>query len=192
MARLIYRLLCLLGLGLLVLGLTPLFLHAQTTPPPATQPINLTATPAPVWFKASVESSQVRLMLPQGTVFRFGDTANNKWSVPTIVNGTAITTTPGGSGNQTAQPYQLIPYWSNMPFPDPDVGTLKELDILEQPWVQTINAVDAMGQNFTITVPALPLPPPPPINPLGLPLGLCYVNQASNGNFVMTCTPLAP
>ncbi len=167
--------------------------HAQTaTPVPPTQPINLSATPAPVWFNASPESSTVRLILNPGTVFRFGDTTNSKWSDATIVNGTSITPTPGGSGGVSSSPLQLIPYYANLPFADPDPGTVKELDILETAQVQTINAVDAMGQTFTITVPALPLPPPPPVNPLGLLVGTCYVSKSGAGNFVMTCTPVAP
>ena len=173
-----------LGLIVLLVGLLSLIGHAQTA-----QPINLTATPSPVWFNASVERSDIRLLLPAGTVYRFGDTVNGKWSASTIVNAAPPAT---GTQTSTTAPFQLIPYYANMPFPDPDQGTLKELDILEQAWVQTINAIDAMGNPYVITVPALPVAPPPPVNPLGLLVGTCYVGKSGAGNFVMTCTAPTP
>ncbi len=156
-------------------------MFAQTTAP--TSPYNISVGFTPTWYKISVETSSVRILLPQGTIFRFGDSVNNKWSDPTIVNAM-----PSGTTN----PFQLIPYWSNMPFPDPDVGTLKELDVLEQAWPQTFNAYDSVGQPFTISVPALPVPPPPPVNPLGLLLGTCYVNSDGSGTLTITCKPPTP
>ena len=188
--KFVYHTLSLVALVVVMLLILAAMGYAQTSTSP-TQPINLTATPVPVWFNATPERSDIRLLLPAGTVFRFGDTINNKWSVSTIVKGMNVTPSTTGSNGAVASPYQLIPYYANMPFPDPDQGTLKELDILEQAWVQTINAIDAMGKPYTVIVPQLPIAPPPPVNPLGMLVGTCYVSKSSSGNFVMTCTPSA-
>jgi hypothetical protein len=88
-----------------VLLLTTSLLYGQTT------------SPAPVWATIAPESGAISVTLPAGTTYRFGVSINNKWRAPVMVN--APTTFSSLSMNAGV-----------FPFSDPDVGTVKELDVL--------------------------------------------------------------
>jgi hypothetical protein len=113
----------------LVISATPI-LYAQTTP---TQ----------TWFTVTAENPSIAVVLPAGTTYRFGDSINNLWSAPITVP--AATTFSPVDGN-----------YGVFPFPDPDDGTVKELDVLETSATQVI-AVNNLSNwtSASLTVPAI-------------------------------------
>ncbi len=89
---------------------------AQTSEDPLSGP-NITLTTSPVWITLTNENPSVSVTLPAGATYRFGDYANNRWSAP-------ITLATDTTFNQVLWPAGVFP------FPDPDSGVAKELDVL--------------------------------------------------------------
>jgi hypothetical protein len=89
---------------------------AQTSENPLSGP-NITLPTSPVWIALTSESQSVSVSLPAGATYRFGDYENNRWSTP-------ITLTTATTFNPVYSPAGVFP------FPDPDPGVAKELDVL--------------------------------------------------------------
>ena len=127
--------------------------HGQTTP-----------APTPVWATVSAESSTTSVTLPAGTTYRFGDYVNNKWSAPVTVYA-ATTISPISMAG-------VDPF----PFSDPDVGTVKELDVLDTTASQSITVANsAAGTTVSQIVPSLTPPAVVPVTP-----GTSYTLTFSN------------
>src|SRR6202041_1012663 len=98
----------------------------------------------PVWFTLLTPAQQslsTTVSLPAGVTYRIGDSVNNKWSAP--VTTTAAVTVVDYADGLDGRPA------------DPDPGTPKEFDIVEQ---ATPLNVSVSGQS--VTVPALPYSSP--------------------------------
>jgi hypothetical protein len=106
-------------------------LHAQTTAPQS-------------WFTVTAENPSLAVVLPAGSTYRFGDSANNLWSAPITVTQATTISPVSMSGSDP------------FPFADPDPGAVKELDVVETSATQTI-AVDnlASATVASLTVPAI-------------------------------------
>ena len=89
---------------------------AQTSESPLSGQ-NITLTTNPVWITLTSENPSVSVTLPAGATYRFGDYTDNQWSTPITLN-TATTFDP------VSWPAGVFP------FPDPDPGVAKELDVL--------------------------------------------------------------
>jgi hypothetical protein len=98
-------------------------------PLPSQTPVTNPA-PAPVWVTVTQESATISVTLPAGATYRFGDYTNNLWSQAVMV---PVLTTLSPVTMADASPF---------PFPDPDYGTLKELDVLETAAPQTVSVSD--------------------------------------------------
>ena len=122
----------------------------STPPPTPTSPsgnplsgTNIALTTSPVWITVTSENPSVSVTLPAGATYRFGDYTNNQWSTP-------ITLTTATTFSPVLWPAGVFP------FPDPDPGVAKELDVLmyvptdaPQPVQTSENPVS--GQNITLT-----------------------------------------
>jgi hypothetical protein len=118
---------------------------AQTTPVPST---------APVWVTIASEGD-VKVVLPAGATYRFGDSVHNLWSVPVTVQAQTTFTT-------------LYYPSDNFPFADPDPGSVKELDVMEASLPQTVTVVNTLNWNSVAqVVPALTAPALSPVSPGG-------------------------
>ena len=84
---------------------------------------------APAWVLVTPESSTTAVILPAGTTYRFGDTVHNLWSTPITVD------------QQTTLSPVCFP-GTTFPFSDPDLGTVKELDVLQTAGPQTITVTN--------------------------------------------------
>jgi hypothetical protein len=95
------------------------------------------------------------VVLPAGTTYRFGDSANNRWSAPVTVT----------------EPTTFSPVSQNsgvFPFGDPDVGTVKELDVLETATPQTVLVTDlsvSPASSVSLTIPPSVPPSSVPMKP---------------------------
>lgn len=121
--------------------------------------------PAPVWSMVAPESTTVAVVLPAGATYRFGDSTNNKWSAPITVN--VPTTFSPVSMNSGV-----------FPFSDPDVGVVKELDVLEASAPQAVVVTNlAVSPATTVSqiVPPLAGPASVPVLP-----GTAYTLTFSN------------
>jgi hypothetical protein len=112
-------------------------------------PLLSQSAPAPTWFTVAPESATTSVTLPAGATYRFGDTAHNLWSAPITVQA-ATTINPVSMAGDNP-----------FPFADPDVGTVKELDVLEIADAQLVDVTDLTTETVTARiVPALATPPP--------------------------------
>lgn len=107
-----------------------------------------TAAPASVWFTVSPESATVAVTLPAGTTYRFGDYADNAWSLPITV---AVVTT----FNPVYLPAGVFP------FSDPDPSVAKELDVLETVAPQAVTVTNLAASPVTAVALAIPALVPP-------------------------------
>lgn len=132
----------------------PSMLNGQTAP----------VAPAPVWATITAESVSIAVILPAGTIYRFGDTANNRWSAPITVT---VPTT-----------FSPVSFSAGVfPFSDPDSGVVKELDVLETSAAQPIavtNLAASPAATISLVVPSLGATPVP------LPAGTAHTVTFSN------------
>jgi hypothetical protein len=127
------------SLPLLAIFLAAPSLRAQTA----------ATTPGPVWETITSESLTIALTLPAGTTYRFGDYTHNLWSQSVTVSSPTTISPVSMSGGDP------------FPFADPDVGTVKELDILETAAPQTISVINlAVSPATTVAQIVPPLVPP--------------------------------
>lgn len=121
--------------------------------------------PAPVWAMVAPESATVAVVLPAGATYRFGDSTNNRWSAPITVN---VPTT-----------FSPVAFNSGVfPFSDPDVGVVKELDVLETSAPQAVvvtNLATSPATTISQIVPPLVGPASVPVLP-----GTSYTLTFSN------------
>jgi hypothetical protein len=115
-----------------------------------------TAVVAPVpvlWQTITAENTSTAVVLPAGTTYRFGDYANNKWSAP-------ITVTEPTTFSPVSLPSGVFP------FTDPDLGVVKELDVLETAAAQAIlvtNLATSPATTVSQIVPPLAASTPVPL-----------------------------
>jgi hypothetical protein len=130
-----------------------------------------TSTPtAPVWATVATESVSIALTLPAGATYRFGDYAHNLWS-ESVTLSVATTFSPFSASDSTV-----------FPFSDPDVGTVKELDVLETTAPQTVSVSNlAASPTTTVSqiVPSLNPPVSVPVAP-GTSYTLTFSNFATS------------
>ena len=122
-------------------------------------------TPAQTWYTVTAESSTVAVVLPAGTTYRFGDSANNRWSDP-------ITVTAPTTFSPVFLPAGVFP------FSDPDPNVVKELDVLETTAPQSISVTNLAAAPVTtvaLVVPSLIPPSAVPMTP-----GTSYTLTFSN------------
>jgi hypothetical protein len=127
-------------------------------------PLALAQTPAPtpVW-STIVSEGYFAVTLPAGTTYRLGDSVNNLWSAP-------ITVTVPTTFSPVSYPA------GQFPFPDPDPGTVKEIDVLETAAAQNITVVHTdTGVVVSQVVPPLVPPAAVPLQP-----GTAYTLTFSN------------
>jgi hypothetical protein len=111
---------------------------AQTTTP----------TIAATWATIATESATTSVTIPAGATYRFGDTAHNLWSAP-------ITVTVPTTFGPVYFPASVFP------FADPDVGTVKELDVLETTASQSVTVTNtSVSPVTTVAMVVPPLAPP--------------------------------
>jgi hypothetical protein len=109
-----------------------------------------TTVPAPVWFTVATTQQQaltLSVTLPAGTIYRIGDSKNNKWCVQPVP--TASITIVDYADGLNGRPA------------DCDPGTAKELDVQETPAAQSVTLTNSAVKPAAvtpITVPALPAP----------------------------------
>ena len=118
-------------------------------------PLTAQSTPAPVWVTITQESQTVAVVLPAGATYRFGNAADNLWSAP-------ITVTEPTTFSPVYYPAGVFP------FPDPDVGKVKELDVMEIATPQTVqvtNLAASPATSVAMVVPGLAPPTTVPMTP---------------------------
>jgi hypothetical protein len=111
------------------------------------------ATTAATWSTIASESGSTSVTIPAGATYRFGDNLHNLWSTPITVT---VATTFGP-----------VNYPSGVfPFADPDLGTIKELDVLETPTQQTVIVTNSAVSPATTVAQVVPALIPPAMVPL--------------------------
>lgn len=138
---------------------------ANSTSASLTVPAIVQAVPKSNWYTLTPESATTAVLLPAGATYRFGDTANNKWSAP-------ITVTQATTFSPVYFPNGVFP------FADPDPGFAKEFDILETATAQSVtvtNLSTAPASVAVVSVPGLVAPTTVPVGP-----GATYTLTFSN------------